>query len=135
MRLSGKFIPELKQRKMTIKIHRILKSSLSKVGTLDAGAAGMSNTSGMTISHFPYSQKQTEATIPYEIEILSENVPSVSSIDFCVVVRTKVDLTATGVNGKTITNVGDDIGATEHPYSVPHRPSDLPPGFTEIYKG
>jgi len=119
---------------MTIKIHRILKSDLSKVNTLNAYAAGMSNTSGMTISHFAYAPKQTEATIPYTIEIMSEHVPIISDIDFCVVIRTKVDLTATGPDGKIKEDIGNDIGEYDYSNNSPSRPLDLPLGFQELYK-
>jgi hypothetical protein len=120
---------------MTIKIHRILKDGLSLVATIDSSLAGMSNSSGMTISHYAYSLKQTEATLPYEIEIVSENVPAITDIDFCVVVRTKVDLTATGINGKIIEDIGEDVGQYSHVNSAPSRTTDLPLGFTEFYKG
>ena len=120
---------------MTIKIHRLLKSDLSKVGNLNVVAAGMSNTSGMTISHFAYAPKQTEATIPYSIEIMSEHVPIINNIDFCVVIRTKVDLTATGPDGKTKEDIGNDTGEYQYINSVPSRPLDLPPQFIEFYKG
>ena len=120
---------------MTIKIHRILKSDLSHEGEMNASLAGLySNTSGMTISHYAYSSKQTQATIPYTLEIASEYVPTVD-VDFCVVIRTKVDLTATGPNEKTINDVGNDIGEYNYLDSVPSKPNDLPPGFTELYKG
>jgi hypothetical protein len=120
---------------MTIKIHRILKDGLSKEDTLNVVSSGLNETSGMTISHLAYSLKQTEATIPYEIDIVEENVPEISDVDFCVVVRTKVDLTAVGVNQDTIEDVGSDIGEYNYTASVPSRLSDLPPGFTELYKG
>lgn len=120
---------------MTIKIHRLLKSDLSRVDTLNVIASGMSNTSGMTISHFAYAPKQTEATIPYAIDIVSEYVPSINSIDFCVVIRTKVDLTAPGINEKTIEGIGNDIGEYDYTDNVPAKPLDLPPGFTQFYKG
>jgi len=120
---------------MTIKIHRLLKSNLNEQDSINVVHAGMSNTSGMTISHFAYSSKQTMATIPYEIEIMDNHVPSVSDIDFCVVIRTKVDLSASGVNGKTIEDVGNDVGAYNYTDSVPSRMTDLPQGFTQLYKG
>lgn len=120
---------------MTIKIHRILKSDLSEAGTINVDHAGMSNTSGMVISHYAYSLKQTEATIPYTIDIISEHVPQISDIDFHVAIRTKVNLTATGSNGKIIEDIGDDVGEYNYQNSVPSKLTDLPPGFTELYKG
>ena len=120
---------------MTIKIHRFLKSDLSRAGSLNVAASGLANTSGMTISHYAYSLKQTEATIPYEIDIVSEHVPKISDVDFCVVIRTKVDLTAPNVNEKTIEDIGRDVGEYNNVNSVPSKPLSLPPGFTELYKG
>lgn len=117
---------------MTIKLHRLLKSDLSKAGTLNV--MGLANTSGMTISHYAYSSKQTTATIPYEIDIVSEYVPKVNNVDFCEVIRTKVDLTAIGVNGQTIEDIGNDIGKYKYANNVPSTPSDLPPGFQEFYR-
>ncbi len=120
---------------MKIKIHRILKSDLSKAATIDLVQAGMSNSSGMTISHYAYSPKQSEAELPFEIEFIDDYVPNISNVDFCVVMRTKVDLTATGPNEKIIEGNGKDIGEYNYTDSVPKAPLDLPPGFTELYKG
>jgi len=120
---------------MKIKIHRILKSDLSKVGLIDLVQTGMSNSSGMTISHYACSTKKTEATLPYEIDIVQEYVPQISEIDFCIVMRTKIDLTATGPNEKIIEDIGEDIGEYTYTNNAPPRPLDLPPGFTEFYKG
>jgi len=119
---------------MKIKIHRILKSDLSKVGSIDLVQTGMSNSSGMTISHYAYSLKQAEATIPYEIDIVQEYVPKIETIEFCVVMRTKVDLNAVGPNEKTIKEIGNDVGEYGYVESAPQRLLDLPPGFTE-FKG
>jgi hypothetical protein len=119
---------------MTLKIHRILKSDLSKEDTLDVVLSGLNSTNGMTISHFAYSSKQTEAVIPYTIEIVKEFVPKVN-IDFCVVIRKKIDLTAIGPNSNVIESIGKDIGKYNYADSVPSRLSDLPPGFVEFYKG
>ncbi len=119
---------------MTLKIHKILKSDLSDDAVINLGVAGLSNASGMIISHFAYSSKQTEATIPYTIEIVKEFVPQVN-IDFCVVVRKKIDLMAIGPNSKTIEDIGKDIGQYNYTDSVPVITADLPAGFTELYGG
>jgi hypothetical protein len=119
---------------MTIKIHKISKTDLSKDMVMNVELAGLSNSSGMIISHFAYSSKQTEATIPYAIEIVREFVPQVD-IDFSVIIRKKIDLTAIGPDSRIIEGDGKDLGEYNYVDSVPHRPSDLPPGFTEWYKG
>ena len=120
---------------MTIKIHRILKDDLTKQDSLDVVLSKLPSTCAMTISHYAYSFKQTQATLPYEIEVVSEFVPYISNIDFAVSVRKEINLTATGPNEKTITDVGADVGEYDYKNSVPTRPTSLPPGFQELYRG
>ena len=120
---------------MTIKIHRFLKSDLSRAGSLNVIASGMSNTSGMTISHYAGAYLSTEATIPFDVEIVRDHVPKINNIDFCVVMRTKVDLDAIGPNEGIIKELGDDTGKYNYKNSVPSIPLDLPSGFQELYKG
>ena len=120
---------------MILKIHKILKEDLSKDAIIDVSTSGMSNSSSMTISHFASSSKQTEATIPYTLEIVSENIPIISMVDFSFVIEKKVDLTAIGVNGNTIQDVKEDIGKYDYKNAVPSRPVTLPTGFSEFYKG
>ena len=120
---------------MTIKIHSISKDTLLAQDSIDLEAAGLTQTDGMSISHFAYALKSTEATIPYEIEVLKEYVPPSIDTDFCIVVRKKVNLTAIGVHGKNRTDIGDDLGRDNYKDNVPPRPLDLPPGFQELYKG
>lgn len=117
-----------------IKIHRIFKSDLSEAGSIDVFASGMSNTSGMTISNFAFSAKQTEATIPYILEVVSENIPVIKAVDFSFVIEKRVDLTATGVNGNTIQDIGEDVGKYDYKNAVPSVLLDLPTGFTELYR-
>jgi len=118
---------------MTIRINRLLKDDLSRVGSIYV--SGLSNTSGMTISHFAYSPRQTEATIPYEVEIISEYVSKNIEIDFCLAIRTKIDLSATGINEEIIEDIGQDVGEYNYVNSAPSNLLQLPPGFTEFYKG
>ena len=119
---------------MTIKIHKFLKSDLSDVSSIQVSGAGLANTSGMTISHFACCVKSSEVTLPYTIEGVDKHIPYVDDVDFCVVIRKKVDLTATGVNEKEITDIGNDIGKYEYTDIVPNKPLDLPPEFKELYK-
>ena len=120
---------------MTIKIHSILKDDLSHQDSIDLVASGLVETEGMTISHFAYALKSTEANVPYEIEVIKEHIPTLIDIDFCLVVRKKVNLTAIGINGENRTNIGNDLGRDDYKDSVPSRSLDLPPGFQELYKG
>ena len=116
---------------MTVKIYEILKSDLSIV---TSKVVNMANTVGMTISHYACSVKSAQASIPYTIEGVDKHVPYVEDADFCIVARTRIDLTATGVNEQIIKDVGSDTGKYKYADSVPTTPLDLPPGFQEVYK-
>jgi len=116
---------------MTVKIYEFLKSDLTLVTSM---VANMANSVSMSISHYAGSVKSAQATIPYVIEGVDKHVPYIEEADFCIVTRKKIDLTATGVNEKTIKDVGADIGKYGYVDSVPAIPSDLPPGFQEVYK-
>jgi len=116
---------------MTIKIHKINKEDLSLISTV---ITDMSNSSGMVISHYADSTKQTSATIPYEIEGVEKHVPKIEIIEFSPVIRKKVDLTGIGINGDVIKDIGRDSGKYKYVGGVPKRPLDLPPGFQQIHK-
>ena len=116
---------------MAIKITKFSKTDLSFVSDIDVT---LTDTSGMTISHFADSVKSTEATIPFEIESVNDHIPQIEDPAFCTVVRKKVNLTATGVNENIRKNIGEDIGEFEHTDNVPHRTVDLPPGFRELFR-
>ena len=117
---------------MTIKIHKINKDDLAYVSSL---LTDMSNSSGMTISHYADSTKQTSATIPYEIEGVEKHVPEIEIVEFSPVIRKKADFTGIGVNGEVIKDIGRDNGKYDYKKSAPKRPPDLPPGFKELHKG
>ena len=118
---------------MIIKIHQISKEDLSQVNSIDILQAGMANTSGMIISHFASAVKSTEATIPFELESVKEHVSNID-VDFCLVIRKKINLTATGSTGKIREDIEEDIGEYDYTNNVPSRPLDLPPQFVELYK-
>ena len=120
---------------MSIKIHIIDKDDLSYLDEIDLIAAGLLETSGMTISHLASNVKSTEATINFEIDIVKENVPVINDVDFCLSIRKKVNMTAIGVNGEIIEDVGEDLGRGGYEDVKPVIPPDLPPGFKELYKG
>ena len=90
---------------MAIKIHKILKDDLSYDSGINISSAGMDRSTGMTISHFACSLKSTQATIPYEIESTEKRIPYIPPLEFSMVIRKKVDLTAIGVNEKIITQI------------------------------
>ena len=120
---------------MAIKIHRILKDDLTKQDSLDVVLSKLPSTCAMTIDHYSYSIKQSCATLNFEVDIVHEFLPYISNIDFAVSVRKEINLTATGPNEKTITDVGADVGEYDYKNSVPTRPTSLPPGFQELYRG
>jgi len=116
---------------MTIKIHQFSKDTLTEIVNIDTN---MSASTGMTISHFASSVKSTKATLPFTIEGTEKHIPYIEDVSFAVVVRKRVDLTAIGPNEKEIKDVGKDVGKYDYADRVPRRPSDLPPGFEELYK-
>lgn len=116
-------------------IYKILKNNFSVVASLDIGYTGMPvNVGGMTVSHYADSWKQTNASLPFTFEGVEEFIPYVKDVDFCMVIRKKVDLNAVGVNEKTITEIGQDVGKGNYVNNVPYPILDLPPGFTELYR-
>ena len=117
---------------MAIEIHEILKIDLTDNAKVNV--YGMTNTTGMVISHYAHSWKSTSATIPFSIEGVNNHVPHIDDVDFCVVIRKKVNLTATGPNSKVRKDVGEDKGKYKYVEESPTPPLDLPPGFTEVFK-
>jgi len=120
---------------MKLKIHRILKSDLSESDSINIKISGMSNTSGMTISHYAFAPKQTEVSIPFSFDSVNEHVPKSISVEFGIAVRKQIDLDGIGPNGKRIEDIGNDIGEYNYKDKSPSVPKDLPPGFREVYKG
>ena len=118
----------------TIKIFKFAKDDLSLTSEIDIGLAGLSNTTGMTISHYADSEKSSEVIISFDFEGMEQHTPFIEDVDFVIAVRKKIDLTATGPNEKTVKDIGEDVGKYKYVDKVPKRPLDLPPGFQELYK-
>ena len=116
---------------MTVEIYKIDKDTLEEISSIDAI---LLDSTGMTITHYASSVKSGQAILSFSIEGMDSFVTEVKDIEFSVVVRKKIDLTATGVNENIKKNIGEDVGEYKHTSNVPSRPLDLPPGFTEIYK-
>lgn len=117
---------------MTVKIHKINKDDLELIESV---TSDLTDSNGMIISHYADSVKGTSATLNFEFEGVEHYLPVINSIDFCNVVRKKVDMDAIGPNQKTIKDIGKDVGKYGYKDSVPSQPPDLPPGFQELYKG
>jgi len=117
---------------MTTTIHKLKKDDFYSFGEV---GLTISNASGMTVSHFAFSKKSTEATIPFVIEGTDGHVTDIDDVEFSISVRKKVNLTATGPNEQEITDVGEDVGEYRYANDVPTDLRELPPGFRELYKG
>jgi hypothetical protein len=113
------------------KITKFDKDTLTEVVSQEVD---MPVPTGMTISHYADSVKSTEATIPFTIQGVERHVPEIEDVEFCIVVRKKIDLTAIGKNENAIKNNGNDVGSEDYSDSSPSRPLDLPPGFRELYR-
>jgi hypothetical protein len=116
---------------MTIEILKF-SNTLSLDKAIDV--VDLSSSSGMTISHYAGGWKASEATLNFEFVGTEEHVPYIDEVEFCAVIRKKVDFTAIGPNEGAIRRVGKDVGKFDYKDSVPRRPSDLPPGFKELYR-
>ena len=77
--------------------------------------------------------KSYSFAFPFEISVAKDHAPYVEE-EMVVVIREKVDLTATGPNDVTIKNIGRDLGGDDSVLSTPYRPKDLPPGFQELIR-
>jgi len=115
---------------MIISINKY-SNTLSQITSIDLS---MANTKSITISHYADSVKASEVTMPFRFESVDGHVPYIEDIEFCTVIRKKINFTAIGPNQEIITDVGKDEGEYKYTDSVPTNPSDLPPGFREIYK-
>ena len=117
-----------------IKIHKISKNTLVTSQTLDVIKAGLGNGISMTISDYIGVSASTEATIPFNIEIVKTHVPYIKETEFYVAIRKEINLDAIGPNEQIIEGIGDDVGEYDYINSVPSKPNDLPSGFTEFYR-
>lgn len=94
----------------------------------------LSTTSGMTVSHYAGGLKSGEATFGFEF-VGSENyIPHIEDVEFCTVIRKKIDFTALGSNQKEIKKTGKDKGSKNYKDFRPRKPYALPPGFKELYR-
>jgi len=114
---------------MSIKIYKFNKD-LTYIAEKDMD---LSDSVGMAISHYFDATKSTEATIPFSIEGSSKHIPYIKDVEFCIAVRKKVNLIATGPNSSIIKENGSDIGKYNYVDNKPSVPNDIP-GFTELYK-
>lgn len=118
---------------MTIKIHSISKADLSQINSISPTAAGMTSSSGMTISHYSYCDFSADVTLPYSIEVVDNHVPYIKDVDYCIAIKEKENLIGVGVNAQTIKDIGDDVGKYTYSNCSPSRTLDIPIGFKEFY--
>ena len=114
-----------------IKLVRIDKDSLSVTHGVDVELA---NTTGATISHYVGAERATSSTLPFVIEGVQAQVPTIGDTEFAVVIRKRVDFTAVGPNQETTQKIEKDTGTGGYKDRLPRRPYELPPGFKEKYK-
>ena len=100
----------------------ILKFNKS-LSLIDSEAIEVSES--MTIDHYADTIKSAEGEIEFTICATNCQIPEID-VDYCVVIREKVDLTAQGPNDVMIKNRDKD---NNH---APYVPVDLPPGFIEL---
>jgi len=86
----------------------------------------------MTIDHFADVIKTDEGEIEFVISGTNCQIPEIEDLDFCVVIREKVDMTAQGPNDVMIKDREQDSGNKDFKDHKPSVPVDLPPGFVEL---
>jgi hypothetical protein len=112
---------------MTTAIVKFNKTTLAKVAQKDLF---LENAWGLTIKQFSDVTLSNTYSLPFEISIAEIHAPYIEE-DMVVVIREKVDLTATGPNDVLIKNIGKDLGGENYVDKKPYRPKELPPGFEE----
>lgn len=80
----------------------------------------------LIIDHYADTIKTSEGEIGFTISTIDSQIPNIDEVEYCVVIREKVDLTAKGVNDVMIKNRDKEDS------SKPYKPVDLPTGFIEL---
>jgi hypothetical protein len=86
----------------------------------------------MAIDHYADTIKTAEGEISFQISATNCQIPEIDEVEYAVVIREKVDLTAQGPNDVMIKNRDKDTGNKNYKDHVPYIPVDLPPGFIEL---
>jgi len=115
---------------MTTAIIKFNKDTLAQVGNKELF---IENSWDLTISQFYDASKPYEDVLPFSISVAEEHAPYVQE-DMVVVIREKVDLSATGPNDILLKNIGKDNGGENYIDKKPYRPKELPPGFEEALR-
>jgi hypothetical protein len=115
-------------------LYEISKDDLEIIRSLDTSFLGIDTPTGLTISHYAGSWMSVEASLVFTFEGVEEFTPYVKEVDFYIVSRQRIDLTAVGQNEQIIEDNRKDIGKYSYKNTLPPT-LDLPPGFTELYRG
>ena len=117
---------------MTIIIQKFSKD----LKIVDDIQVNLDSVSGITISHYDGFVSAYGLQIPYIIEGVEKHIPDyIENIEFCNVIRKKINLGSIGPNCQAISKASDDVGKYDQVNKKPSESLDLPPGFKEIYKG
>jgi len=81
---------------------------------------------GLTLDHYNDVIKTSEGEIAFTISATNFQIPTINEIEYSVVIREKVDMTAQGPNDTTIKERGKDSD------TALQNPVDLPPGFIQL---
>lgn len=81
---------------------------------------------GLTIDQYNDIIKSSEGEVAFIISSTNFQIPTINEIEYSVVIREKVDMTAQGPNDTTIKKRGKDSDIALQD------PVDLPPGFIQL---
>jgi hypothetical protein len=111
---------------MAIQIIKFNKS----LSLIDEDAIEVSE--GLTIDHFSDVIKTAEGEIEFVISSTNCQIPEIDDIEYAVVIREKIDMSAQGPNDVMIKERDKDIKNKNFKDHKPCIPTDLPPGFIQL---
>ena len=86
----------------------------------------------LTIDHYSDVIKNAEGEIEFVISSTNCQIPEIDDVEYAVVIREKVDMTAQGPNDVLIKERDKDNGNKNFKEHRACIPTDLPPGFIQL---
>ena len=112
-----------------MQISKLKKSDLSYITSIHLT---MSDALAMAISDYMDSIRTDEMTLSFLITPTAKQVPYLKPEDYSLVIREKVDLSATGPYERTIADEDKDVGQHNYKNKYPYRPRGLTSDFIEL---
>jgi len=114
---------------------KLIKLNRNTLTLIDTIQLIMSNSMSFTISDYLdliYLSRKDSQTLSFTIEPVQAQVPYIKNESFVLVVREKVDLSATQPYDQTLAFEDKDTGKHDYINSYPYQPRNIIQGFTEL---